>query len=791
MNKIMSDEKTLNGELHPVNMLVKIAWKWVCFNSMFVSIVALFVFIFITSAVIEAGIEINVCSTILNSFGVFCQIITSLMGCITSIIAISFSLQDSDFFGIKTKDLNAMRVKTHFGPCSCVIVSIFLVAFNAIFYLARCIFLCSGVSVISIFFCVYITATEVPLMVKNEKSGIRILKDIFLCGENVKGFFSEKFNDALKYLIIEKNLKTTYDHLKFSSQKHAMYNRDILLKLLDLQSDLANDLKYIVDMERNLKTSNVLQDNLRDLLGFSFDIKTVVDEPYKNYVHYVARTIYGLYNNEVSKEDALEIVACLVNVLNYSSFNDEKKDFIFTTIFTMVTTTVKKGDFNFAIAIKKHYSSYSLFLSDKNMSAILFSLLSMFFFYLCRKSTSVPKSIAENTVKFIESYRDELGEGNTGYKSWKTLYRRYVEGFDIDLSALYKAFEANEHAIEYWRYNEAQYVVVDKNFFMEWYLSNFYLSYKRYEHDYNSLLKTATKDNAAYHFLYACQNFLDGDGNYVIPSDMQELATLYECNDLLIGMVDYENSTRDLYEFVNTFKKDELLVQVDKCKKINNDSLSNKYKYAVETAIKSEWGYNENLSEFGESGQLRIYFEKDEESLNLDDVITRYLIDSIFSKIRSSIGVTTVYRDENFEAELLRLSDSQVEYISKNLINIVKRHINDSTQKEKVLNKFAKAKEIRGKILENDLLVLSTQFSFNCTIDELSIRPLNEAELSEKITEFKRDDGQYTYRGVFLTRQELEKIVYEKHVILTVRIRCATTIEQGNNYVIKLWKKNE
>lgn len=784
------DKKCAKEKLCLMTKTVKKVWKWICFNSKFVGVVALFMLIFAASVLVEIYGEINVGADTLNSFGVFCQVITSLMGCITSIIAISFSLQDSDFFGIKTKDLNAMRVRAHFDSCSCVIISIFFIALNAFFYLTECIALCLGISAVSIFFCIYITATEVPLMVKSEKTGIKILKENFLYGENVKGFSSEKFNDALKYLITEKNLRTTYERLMFGSKQHSKHNKDILVKLLDLQTCVANELKYITDKEKNLKTSNVLQNNLQDLLWFSFDIKTVADEPYGDYVHYITRTIYGLYNNDVSKEKTLEFVARIVNSLNYTTYDDEKKKFIFTVIFTMVTSTVKKDNFDFAIAIKKHYSNYPYFLNSENMSSVLFSLLSLFFFYLCKKSTTVPKSIQTKATEFINSYGGELGEWRTGYKSWKMLYRRHVEEFNIDLGILYRAFASNENVIEYWLYGESQRVIVDETFFMGWYLSNLYLSYKRYEHEYSALLEKAKMNDVDYCFLYACEKFLDYDGNYVISTDMQELANLYECGDLLDGVVNYENGSCDLYEFVNTVKKDELITRVEKCKKIDNNDLSTKYKETIEQTIKNEWGYDEKIKEFSETEQLRIYFEKDEEMLGFDEVIANYLQNSIFRIIRHSIDITTIYRDENFETALLRLADMDIKYISRNMNNIVKRHIADDEKKEKILDKFARAKEIRGRILGNELLILSEKFSFNCVVDKLNIRNMNETEFDEKINEYKREDGQYTYRGVFLTRQELERIIYEKHVILTLDIRYATNVDKNKNYVIKLWKKN-
>ena len=52
---------------------------------------------------------------IVNSLGVASQIISAVVTCILSTIGISFSLQNNEYFHIKVRDINAMRVRKHYS----------------------------------------------------------------------------------------------------------------------------------------------------------------------------------------------------------------------------------------------------------------------------------------------------------------------------------------------------------------------------------------------------------------------------------------------------------------------------------------------------------------------------------------------------------------------------------------------------------------------------------------------------------------------------------------------------
>lgn len=479
----------------------------------------------------------------------------------------------------------------------------------------------------------------------------------------------------------------------------------------------------------------------------------------------------------------------MVNRIDYDSLDEEKKEMLFTIIIELVTATVRNNEFEFVDAIKKQYSQYYAILKyGKRKSALLFSLLSMYFFYMCERECDVPNYLRKNIKKFVyeENNKEDIEAGFC--QSWVTMYRGHVEKFEIDLYEMYKQFILHKDMMEYWRLGVSiRTVTLNATVLMEWYLTNFLMSYNRYKYRYQELLDSLENDVVVTrNFISACEHFLD-DGKFVVSNLAKQVQEFYKYNRINTSISEYENNKHELFDIVNNTRKEEIVQRVGCNDKIDNDELAEKYRRILEERIQSEWGYDADLQVVESTKYLRVSFEKDSEDERLDNDLIELMINKIFEEIRKNIDVNVLRKDDNFEEKMNTKLFANMKYISRSIPYIIKRYINDEKTQFVLEAKIKEMDKIESNILLNDNFLFSEELSFNCVVEELSIENLDEKQLAEAVEDCRREDGQYVYYGAFMTREEVEEAIGKSNVTLTLAIRSVVDLDANENYFIKLW----
>ena len=111
-----------------------------------------------------------------DTIGVSSQIITAIIALVVSVIGISVSLQNEECYGIKVSKLFLLRIELHYSFLQIILISILLSASNLLLYMCNLTIAAIGISLISVIFCVYIAYTEIPLLMKEEKAILKLLR---------------------------------------------------------------------------------------------------------------------------------------------------------------------------------------------------------------------------------------------------------------------------------------------------------------------------------------------------------------------------------------------------------------------------------------------------------------------------------------------------------------------------------------------------------------------------------------------------------------------------------------
>ena len=142
-----------------------------------------------------------------NVIGVSSQIITAIVTLVVSIIGIAISLQNEEFFGVKITKLYALRVTRHYSILKIIVISILLCALNLTLYMCGLTVAAIGTLLVALLFLLKVVRTEIPIMAKDEKALLQILKDNLILCYTRRLEASKDLKEALKYLLYQKNLK--------------------------------------------------------------------------------------------------------------------------------------------------------------------------------------------------------------------------------------------------------------------------------------------------------------------------------------------------------------------------------------------------------------------------------------------------------------------------------------------------------------------------------------------------------------------------------------------------------
>lgn len=750
-------------------------WSWILFCMPIIFVAS----IILSICDVKYNWLYNVSSDrLINAIGIGCQIVSSVICCLISILGISFSLQDSEYFGIKINKLFALRIDKHFSFKWSFIISIIILVMNVISYILNWLIMCLGLSIISVIFCIYILCTEIPVMTLNYNSLIAILKSRFITPLKNNDPLEDDFNKAIGYLIRVKSLQVVYNIFKDETNKNKAYNLGLLLKLFNIQMNLITELD-IIDSARDRKIfiENARKSSLEVLSGV-FNIYEIVGDDILCYSQYVTNVLYKLLNTKwYYKETAYAVADSICFCANIDSLNPKQKDFFLYVTITLITSTVKVNNFELLIAIRKVLSEFTHILSNRCTSTVIFATTSMFLYYMAELETEVPNNVKENIHKFIS---EDGIEDNTQIISWKNLFKVFSYNYAIDYSDFIRCFHLNQFNLEFMlNSNIAHSCIMTDEFVNFWYLTNLFNSKKLFNYDYSKELYPLTQGHINYflkQFVKDC--YIEKD--FTPNERMKKIVAFYDNDKRLFDIFTIlEKNNHPFLNYINKLKIDEFEVETKKAANIENLDLTTNIEPMIKSKLNEEWGFSEVIS-LEEQPLFTFYLRMQKNPENIHDYngyVADYFCDRIFYELNHYLESKKLYKKINNIDELsVNIMSKDVDTVTEESVYISTK-ISENNLKEKIEATLKRAKKISSRILPRIAFILEDGFAFNVSIEKFEALDLTLEQLNKEIDKCKRADGQYVYDGVFLSREEVAKYIKNKYIIFQLIFKyavCAT-----------------
>lgn len=366
------------------------------------------------------------------------DILLILLPTIITVISISLSLTNEKILNLKRREFYKLLNGWHYNFLSMILIVI------AIFILYTiCRMTGARISVvvlegIAIFYSIYFSCTEIPVLSQNSKKIIKIIRSSYYKNTFIDYEFSrfEKqgiLSIAIKQLVFENGIKCTYFALKNKNHDPILLNYLLSLQnnlLFDAVEDsplfkenLVNEYKGL-DLDLVTIIDTCFSD-LEDLLSFSTDFN--IEEIYssENNVYLMTRCLFCLHKIcqtfELKKKEISKLNSIIYRLCTITDKNEGRNRWRSSFINSMIASTVPCNDFWFAEALRNYDFPRFIFSCDGNFSG---------FFYLiyCFYISQISKFISPETKADVNKFCSKPSNGlNSDGSSWKQYARNEIE----------------------------------------------------------------------------------------------------------------------------------------------------------------------------------------------------------------------------------------------------------------------------------------------------------------------------------------------------------------------------
>lgn len=721
-----------------------------------------------------------------DTIGVTVQIIAAIASLVVSVIGISISLQNDEYFGIKISKLYTLRVEKHFSILQIIIISVILCVINLLCYFFDLYCAAIAMSIISVVFAIIVACIEVPLMSKDEKAMIRILKNNLLFNHYNKKESSKELKNAVKYLLWHNNLKYTFNELKSDDEE---YNKALFFKLLEFQHDIALNLKSILDEQILYEVSGSLLENVFDVILNVFEFDDTFFKEIERNKYLLTSVLFKLEEIPEIQKRLRKKISGLCELLTFAQhLKVPDTNFLACIVIILVSETVKQGNLGIIKALRKEYSSLLHNFRKEDVSVDIFAIVSMHLYYLCNSDARIPEELKKDILHFIneEAYIEEYHK----IESWKTLFNNLLQEFNVNFENFIKLGLLLSDSLEYWIYdNRAHFVILHSGYFVNWYLTNLLSSSRIRLFDFSKLNINFAEIK---HYIKSFgDNCLDEDGQFIITDKMVNIACFYDEESKRLEKYQvFENTYHRFFKYINELKIESVNNETEQVRNISFEDFSEEIRNYITDAIVKEWGYNNSINITNPERSFAVLIEMFPEAINFKESIFDYCRESVLFDIKNAIKRKKIYNDNSFEDNINILLSKKLKYATENIKSIIPHYyIHNEELKQRYMEKCRSLEEFDSRFLSTSTLVVENGFSFNCVINSVVIRKLNESELSEQVAKYQRTDGQYVFNGAFMPKEEITKIVNEKFVVITVVIQHQ--VNSSEDTVFELFPYNK
>ena len=738
----------------------------------------------IVFALIAAGV-LSVCEKELNwinyenqvfsSIGIVCQIVSGIVCCVQSILGLSISLQHQDFLDIPLSKYYALRTRPFFDFRLSSIISFLLLLVSAISFLFSIVIMCVSAAIISVGFCFYLLCVEIPFLMLKEKPILEIVKDRIIMEYYGKidadNYQAREFVEILESLICNKDLRWVYIHLSIHDQLD--YNKKLLCRLLDIQSNMAFHLDKIESQSALVRVTDGMLTTVCDMTSSDFDIIEILGPKTHDYMFYLTTVFFGLINNPQSKEKTEERIAQLIANVFVPTKSEEYGELAFVVLTKLIIDTIKTGDLSLVAHVKKAWSQFPYSLHSEGVSARIFAMTSCLIYYLAEIEDTVPPETKESIRLFIKS---SSIQDNWEVFSWKELFHEFANSFPVSFSVFFSDYQNHWDYLDCTIYSSrAHCVSLSDEYISDWFFANFFNSEKAFgDLDYEKEF-CVQNDRNQIEYLKKLEDecYSSEDRSFKVPEKLFKLASyfsVYEPTFLRFRMNEERNYS--FRNYVDKLREREFDQIAQEASLVRIQDIMDRYQPLLEEAVQNSFGFDGQIDL---SKEKKLYFsfitERKSQAINIDQVITNRFLFSLFLELRKSVlskKEKVIQIGDSFLQEIKSLLKRNIRYASGDVLFCAYK-ISDEKVKEEFRRKVSKAEAIKDApgLFPKPTIIIGEGFKYNCNLKFLA-NELTFEQIGRIADQYRRADGQYIYQGSFWNRDKLMDHIRQTKVLIQI-----------------------
>ncbi len=295
-------------------------------------------------------------------------------------------------------------------------------------------------------------------------------------------------------------------------------------------------------------------------------------------------------------------------------------------------------------------------------------------------------------------------------------------------------------------------------------------------------------DKGAKNYLKSFGDSCFDDNKHFVPSEeMVKIVSFYGNADkaFVFFGISEENDHR-FFEFINQIRVDDLACDTELAAEMDMIACARKIRDKIEANICAEWGYDPSVEITNGERCLSIFIEKFPEAYNFDDSLAECCERSLLADIERSIDKNILYRGPQLETGIYSMLHRNLKYITEETKDTVPTfHISDKEIKNLFIDVCNPLEEIKSRLFDVFAVIAEDAFKFNFSINKVEFRCLTEEELAVQVSKYQRADGQYVFRGAFLPKEEITKMIKDKFTILTLVAQHQVVSSKDGIYELK------
>ena len=708
---------------------------------------------------------------------VLCQIVISVACCIVSVLGIAISLQNEKIYGISRRRFDKLRAGVHFTILGIIIMALLLSVLSIVAFSFDMYITCIYCLILLLAFCFVACICEIPIMCHREKSILNVVKKKLKMEMAIEEDLSLDLKTVIKSIITEDySIKKLYGI--FKSRRNKKFNKELLIKLLEIHCDYAFELAKLDESIKDKKAERLFE-NIKDILSFKedFDVIQITDNEIWSYQHLITRVLFRTSEIESSRSKTVHLIFDSLPFIDH--YKDKKhKRFVMSIIIKMISASLTSEDLSFAYELKRVCSSWQYSINKGGALTTVFALTSVHLEYLCTSARNVTKEYKEQIRKFIE---DTSVMEHCKTTSWSVLYSRFLDHFYLNAEEFLYYFKLNEDGWDMRIFDShAHFVVMDEKYAIMWFLANLFSTHSVWNYDYNNLLSIDSDFHGT----------LQHVGDQILNDEstqerMLRFVTFFlKDKDFKSFKIDEERHHR-FETFVSNLHRKDIDKLIIETESIDTKELAKAYEVTVSDSLKKEWGYSRDF-DLNETPpkSLKTMIEVKSFAMNYAEVLSDYLSSQIMFEIERSIPKKEVlYSKLSALKELIE--KQKILYVSEIAKYDIQQILLEGASGDK-----AEVVPFNSSILGGHYVLCNTPMKFGAEV-KVRIENLTKQQVSEKAEEYKAQDGRYIYEGAFLSREELEGIIEKQYAILILELRYQVNGEELTVYMINYWDPDE